>query len=114
MRSQPKQDDKPIKRRPPARTPDAEETQMVSMAYDLAKKQLADGTASSQVITHFLKLGSSRERLEKEMLVEQKALLNAKTESIQSSKRIEELYKEALNAMQSYSGRKVEERDDDD
>lgn len=93
-------------RRPPATTPEARENQMISLAVDLAEKQLHDGSASSQVLTHFLKLGSTKERIEKEILEKQKDLIVAKTESIQSGKRIEELYINALNAMRTYSGNK--------
>lgn len=92
------------KRKRPALSPEARENQLISMAIDLAEKQLEEGTASSQVITHFLKLASSKERIEKEILEEQKKLIEAKTESIQSAKRVEELYKNALNAMRSYGG----------
>lgn len=88
----------------PALTPEAEENQMISLAIDLAKKQLLEGTASSQVITHYLKLGSSKEKIEKEILEKQKDLISAKTEALQSAKKIEELYKNALYAMQVYSG----------
>lgn len=88
----------------PALTPEARENQMVSLAVDLAEQQLMDGTASSQVITHYLKLGSTKERLEKEKLEEENKLLRAKTENLQSMKRQEEQYAEALNAMRRYSG----------
>lgn len=70
----------------PALTPEARENQMISLAVDLAEKQLREGTASSQVITHFLKLGSSKEKLEKEILEKQKEMITAKTESLQSAK----------------------------
>lgn len=89
----------------PALTPEARENQLISLAVDLAEKQLRDGTASSQVITHYLKLGSTKEKLEKEILEKQKELIEAKTQSLQSAKRIEELYENALNAMRRYSGR---------
>lgn len=92
------------KSRRPAMTPDARENQMINLAVDLAEKQLEEGTASSQVITHFLKLGSSKERLEREKLEEENKLLKAKTESLQSQKRVEELYAEALAAMRRYNG----------
>lgn len=88
----------------PAITPEARENQMISLAVDLAEKQLMEGTASSQVITHYLKLGSTKERIEKEILEKQKELIEAKTQSLQSSQRIEELYTNALNAMRRYSG----------
>ena len=90
--------------RPPDLTQEGRENQLISLAIDLAEKQLSEGTASSQVITHYLKLGSTKERLEKEKLEKENELLKAKTESIQSAKRVEELYREALNAMKRYSG----------
>lgn len=99
-----KKDDKPRKRRAPAKTPESRENQMINLAVDLAEKQLLDGTASSQVITHFLKLGSTKEKIEKEILQEQKTLIKAKTEAMQSAKRVEELYQNALDAMRAYSG----------
>jgi len=89
----------------PALTPEARENQLISLAVDLAEKQLREGTASSQVITHYLKLGSTKEKLEKEILEKQKELIEAKTQSLQSAKRIEELYENALEAMRRYSGR---------
>lgn len=85
---------------------------MISLAVDLAEQQLVKGTASSQVITHFLKLGSIRETREREMLAQQTELLKAKTEAIHSGKRVEELYINALNAMRAYTGVKVEEDND--
>lgn len=88
----------------PALSPEARENQMIALAVDLAEQQLRDGTASSQVITHYLKLGSTKEKIEKEILEKQKDLITAKTESIQSQKEIKELYMEALKAMKSYSG----------
>lgn len=96
-------DQKSQRKRPPALTLEAREDQLISLAIDLAEKQLEEGTASAQVITHYLKLGSTKEKLEKEMMKEQKKLLEAKTESIQSAKHIEELYSSALKAMRSYS-----------
>ena len=88
----------------PALTPEARENQLIYLATDLAEKQLRDGTASSQVITHYLKLGSTKERIEKEILEKQKELITAKTEALQSAKRIEELYTNAISAMRRYSG----------
>lgn len=88
----------------PALTPENRENQMIAYAIDLAEKQLKDGTASSQVITHFLKLGSTKERLEKEILEEQKKLVAAKTKNIQDADKNEELYKNALRAFRGYSG----------
>ena len=98
----------------PALTPEARENQLIYLATELAEKQLRDGTASSQVITHYLKLGSSKERLEKEILEKQKDLMVAKTEQIQSAKRIEELYANAISAMRRYSGHSDEEDEPDE
>lgn len=92
------------KRMRPALTPEARENQLVYLATNLAEQQLMDGTASSQVITHFLKLGTEKERLERERLAHENELLKAKTEALQSAKRVEELYAQALSAMKSYSG----------
>lgn len=94
-----------VGKRRPALTPETRENQMISLAMDLAEQQLRDGTASSQVISHYLKLGTTKERLEKEKLEEENKLLKAKTESIKSQKRVEELYIEALNAMRNYAGK---------
>jgi hypothetical protein len=107
-----KDTDQPKRRRPPATTPEARENQLISLAVDLAEKQLSEGTASSQVIAHFLKLGSTKERIEKEILESQKELIVAKTEAMKSAKRVEELYSNALNAMKSYSGKSGDEFDD--
>lgn len=92
------------RKRRPALSPEARENQLISLAVDLAEKQLMEGTASSQVITHYLKLGSTKEKIEKEILEKQKELIEAKTQNLQSAKRIEELYANALNAMRNYSG----------
>lgn len=98
----------------PATTPEARENQVIAMAYDLAEKQIREGTASSQVITHFLKLGSTKERIENEILERQKELITAKTEALQSQKRVEELYASALSAMRSYQGTPKDDYDDQD
>lgn len=98
----------------PATTPEARENQLISLAVDLAEKQLLEGTASSQVITHYLKLGSTKERIEREILEKQKALIEAKTENLQSAKRIEELYTNAINAMKNYSGQNNSSEEDDE
>jgi hypothetical protein len=96
-------DPNPSPRRP-ATTPEGRENQLVSLAVDLAEKQLREGTASSQVISHYLKLGSTREKLEQERLARENELLHAKVEALASQKRIEELYTEAIQAMRSYGG----------
>lgn len=88
----------------PALSPEARENQLISLAVDNAERLLREGTAPSQIIVHYLKLASTKERLEKEILEKQKELITAKTESLQSAKRVEELYTNALNAMRTYSG----------
>lgn len=97
------------RRQAPAMTAEAREKQMISLAIDLAEKQLAEGTASSQVITHYLKLGSSKESLEKDKLKTENELLKVKTDAIKSAKSVEKLYTEALDAMRNYSGYSNEE-----
>ena len=92
-----------VKRRA-AMSPEARENQLISLATDLVEQRLLDGSASSQETTHFLKLGSSKNRLELEKLEEENKLLRARTEALQSQKRIEELYTNALNSMRRYSG----------
>jgi gp010 len=92
----------------PAASLEARENQLIDLAVNLAEKQLQEGTASSQVITHYLKLGTTRERLEQQKLAKENDLLSSKKEAIDSAQRVEELYGEALRAMRSYSG------DDDD
>lgn len=101
-------EDKPTTTRKtrPALTIQARENQLINAAIDLAEKQILDGTASSQVITHYLKLGSTKEKLEQELMQKQNELLAAKTENLHSGKNIEKLYKDALEAMTSYGGHK--------
>ena len=101
----------PSRKMRPALTPEARENQLIALAVDLVEQRLMDGTASSQETTHFLKLGSMKNRLEMEKLEEENKLLKAKTESIQSQKRVEELYAEALNAMRNYSGKMGDDND---
>lgn len=114
MAARPRSPEAKKTRRRPATTPDARENQLVSQAIDLAEKQIREGTASSQVITHFLKLGSSRERLEQERVAHENELLQAKKEALKSQKRVEELYLSALEAMRSYSGNFPKEVIDED
>lgn len=92
------------RKRKAAMTPEARENQLIALATDLAEKQLMEGTASSQVITHFLKLGTTKAELEKRKLENETELLEAKTEAMKSAQRVEELYAEALDAMRHYSG----------
>lgn len=105
---------KSTRRRRPAHTPEGRENQLISLAADMAEKQMIAGTAPAQVVTHFLKLGSSRERVEQERLQNENLLLSAKIEQMASARRIEELYETALNAMRSYSGQEVDVYDDDE
>lgn len=95
---------KPKKEFAPAITPEGRENELISLAVDLAEQQLREGTASSQVISHFLKLGSEKGRIEKEILEKQKDLIVAKTKAISDSERLDVLYSEAINAIRSYSG----------
>jgi cell shape-determining protein MreC len=104
--------EEPVRRRP-ATTPEARQNQMINLAVSLAETQMTDGTASAQVITHYLKLGTERERLENERLRHENELLKAKVESFASAKRTEELYESALNAMRSYQGQPPLEMPDD-
>lgn len=98
----------------PATTVEGRENQLVALAVDLAEKQLREGTASSQVMTHYLKLGSTREKLEQERLRRENELAAAKVEELASRKRVEELYADALNAMRSYSGKDPDEDFEED
>lgn len=92
------------RKRRPAIDPEAREKQMISYAVDLAEQQLLDGTASAQVITHYLKLGSTKERIEKELLQKKSELMTAQADAIRAAKRTGELIDEALTAMRKYSG----------
>lgn len=111
-----KQEPTPLKHRPqsPPMTQEARETQLISLAMDLAEQRLRDGTASAQEITYYLRLGSQRDRLEREMLEEKNKLLNAKTEMIKSAERTEQLYAEAIKAFRIYEGEGDEEDYDDE
>jgi hypothetical protein len=83
------------RRRPPARTPEARENQMVALAMDLVEERLRNKTATSQETTHFLKIATKKYQYENEILEKQKELMMAKTEALQSQKRSEELFKDA-------------------
>jgi hypothetical protein len=105
--------DTPRSRRPPATTLEGRENQLISSAIDLAEKQILAGTASAQVIVHFLRLGTTREQLEKAKTEKEVELLRARTDSLESAKNVETLYKQALDAMRSYSGLQMPEEDYD-
>ena len=92
-----------MKRQTPAITPEGREDQMIAYAINLAEEQLRNGTASSQLITHYLKLGSMRERMEKEKLKEEIKLLNAKTEAIKADREKNDLYAQVIEAIRTYT-----------
>ncbi len=87
----------------PASNPEAREAQLVNLAVDLAEKQLRDGTASSAVINHYLKVASRRETLEREILEKQMKLIEAKAQSISKDREAEDLAKAAIEAMKNYN-----------
>lgn len=101
------------RRQAPGRSIESRENQLINLAVSLAERQIKEGTASSQVLTHFLKLGSTNELLERQKLEKENQLLEAKTRALQSAQRVEELYAKALSAMRAYSGQ-VEESEEDD
>lgn len=98
----------------PALTPEARESQLISLAYDLVEERLLDGTATSQETTYFLKLASSKTRLENEKLMEENKLLRAKTEAVQSEKKNEEFYAKVLAALKKYNGQSQQDDEYDE
>lgn len=110
-RTTPEPEPKP--RRKPATTPDGRENQLIAMAVDLTERRLTEGTASAQEIVHFLRLGSTREKLEQEKISREVELLRAKSDATVSADRIEKLYTNAINAMRSYQGQTDMEYEDD-
>lgn len=88
----------------PAVSIEGKENQLIALAITEAEKQLREGTASSQVITHFLKLGTTKAQLEKEKLVQENKLTEAKIKALASAEEIKVLYEDALKAMRTYSG----------
>lgn len=101
------------RKRTPATTPDGRESKLISLAERLAEQQLQDGTASSQVITHYLKLGSSRERLEQSRLEGEVRLQEAKINAMASNERAEEMFTRAMNAFRGYRGESADEDPED-
>lgn len=93
----------------PSLTPEADENQLISLAIDAAKKMLLDGNAPTSVVLHYLKLATSRERLEREIMETKRELMEAQKKSLESQAKIESLYTEALKAMQRYSGNSEED-----
>jgi len=110
--SRPEREDQ--RRSPPATTPEGRENQLIALAMDLAEKRMRAGTASAQEVTHFLKLGSLNTKVERTILEKQSELLTAKTESLRSAKRVDELYADAITAMRTYSGDRGDQGDDED
>lgn len=94
------------KRRPrrPATTLEGRENQLVSLAFDLAEQRMINGTASAGETVHFLRLGSTRERLEQTKIHNENLLLKAKVDQLASAKRVEELYEDAIKVMRVYTG----------
>ena len=93
-----------IKKRKAARTPDARENQLISLAYDLAEQRLLNGTASSAEVVQLMKWGSKQSRLEQELNETKIELMKAKKEAIESSKRFDEMFQEAMGAFRRYNG----------
>ena len=87
-----------------ASTPDAREAQVIAKAYDLAEKRILEGTASDTLVREFIKLGSPKEQIERDILERQRDLITAKTEALRAQKRVDELYSDALSAFKSYHG----------
>jgi hypothetical protein len=104
--------DQPQRRLPLARTPEAREAQLAALAYDLAEKQFLDGSASSQVMVHFLKVGSTREKVELQKAKQETLLVEAKVKDLANVEEMKKLYEDAMNAMRGYSGQETGEADD--
>lgn len=100
---------KPDRDAPPSASLEARENELILLATNLAEKQLRDGSASSQIIAHYLRLGTTRERLEQERLRSENELARAKRDKIQSDQRSEELFQDAINAFKTYAGHGDEE-----
>jgi len=108
-----KQESKVKRRQAPGRTVESRENKIISKAYDLVEKRIDRGTATSQEVSHFLKVGSTLAQLEKEKLEKENALLQAKKESLESQKKIEELYASAMKAFGIYRGEEIEDDSED-
>lgn len=100
------------KKRVPFKTKEAREQHLENLAFNLAEEKLLNGTASSQIICHFLSLSSQKAELEREKLKADTKLQMAKVSSIESQKEINELYENAIKAMRVYQG--IEETGDYD
>ena len=104
----------PTPRRKAATTPEGRENQLIAMAVDSVERRIQAGTASAQELVHYIKLGSSRERLEQEKMKREVELLAAKSDAMASAERMEKLYTAAISAMRSYQGRPDDPEHDDD
>ena len=105
---------KSSRKKRPALSPEARENQLINEAYDLVEERFQDGTATAQETVHFLRLGSQKNQMEMEKLRKENELLSAKTDALQSAKRVEELYADALSAMRLYSGQDKKEESVED
>jgi hypothetical protein len=101
------------RRRSPARTPEERESMLIAMSYDRAEQMVADGTASSQLLTHFVKAGSTRDALEKEKMEEEILVLRKKVETMESAVDLKNLMDEALGAFKGYSGQRIDDDEDE-
>lgn len=106
--------DEPVQRLPRARTPEAREAQLVALSYDMAEQQILKGTASSQVLVHFLKIGSTREKQELQKLQQETLLVEAKVKDLANVEEMKKLYVEAMDAMRGYAGQEVSHDSDED
>lgn len=102
---------KKLRKPRPAMTPEARENQLIALAIDRVEQRIIDGTASSQELIHYLKLGSEKNQLEMEKLRKENELLTAKTSALESAKNIEEMYIKVIAAMRSYNGADEEYED---
>lgn len=96
----------------PAMTPEDQEDLLISLAVDVAVERLRNGTASNQLVSEIIKLGTVKERLTREKLQRENEMLKAKTEAIEASKNNGEMYIQAIKAMKIYSG--IQDVDDED
>lgn len=105
-------DDKPMQRFPPARTPEAREAQLASLAYDVVEERIRKGTASSQELVHFLKVGSTLQKQELQKLKQETLLVTAKVKDLENAEEMKKLYQDAMDAMRGYAGHSSGEEDD--
>ena len=109
----PNPNNRPIR---PAIDPENREQQLISLAVDLVEQRLRDGTASAQETVHYLKLASSKTKVDLERAKLENELIRAKTQSIKDQADMKTLYLNAIDAMKRYSGHgsSAEEEDDYD